>query len=78
MAYVVSKKLDCRWLYDPLPIIRLSRAVRQLNSGEIIEMISNDPAALYDMKAWSKLTGHTVLETTKRPYHTCFLIQKKI
>lgn len=78
MTYVISKRLDCRWLYDPIPIIRLSGAIRRLRSGEIVELLSNNPAAEYDMRAWSKLTGNILLETNIYQDHTCFLIQKKL
>jgi tRNA 2-thiouridine synthesizing protein A len=64
-------------MYDPLPIFHLRTTLAQMNSGEIIELISNDPAAKSDMAAWSKLTGHNLLETHSYEDHDCFLIQKK-
>ena len=77
MVHVISRQLDCRWQYDPLPIFHLRAALAQLNAGEIIELISNDPAAKSDMAAWSKLTGHNLLETHSYEDHDCFVIQKK-
>ncbi len=77
VVLVVSKKIDCRWMYDPLPIFYLQDTLAQSRSGEIIEMLSNDPGSHLDMQAWSKMTGHAVLEVQYYDDYHRFLIQKK-
>jgi tRNA 2-thiouridine synthesizing protein A len=73
---VVSKELDCRYLYDPLPLYLLKQALHPLRPGEVIEFLSNDPASNPDMKAWSQLTGNKLLEVRSYEDHYRFYIQK--
>jgi TusA-related sulfurtransferase len=40
----------------PLPIINLARAIK--HDSEII-LLSDDPATLADLSAWSRMTGHS-------------------
>jgi cysteine desulfurase len=42
----------------PMPIIDLAVAVRNSNSGEIIQLLSDDPATWADLQAWSRMVGH--------------------
>ena len=45
----------------PVPIIRLARAASTLASGSVIELLTDDPAAEYDVPAWCRLRGHELL-----------------
>lgn len=45
----------------PVPIIRLARAASTLPSGSVIELLTDDPAAEYDVPAWCRLRGHELL-----------------
>jgi len=43
------------------------RRIRRLESGQVLEVISDDPAAPSGVAAWSRLTGHRLLETIAEP-----------
>ncbi len=43
------------------------RRIRRLESGQVLEVISDDPAAREGVAAWSRLTGHRLLETIAEP-----------
>ncbi len=45
----------------PVPIIRLARAASTLPSGSLIELLTDDPAAEYDVPAWCRLRGHELV-----------------
>ncbi|HHE39070.1 MAG TPA: hypothetical protein ENL20_10945, partial [Candidatus Cloacimonetes bacterium] len=34
----VDQTLDCKGLSCPMPIIKLAKAVKKMNSGEVLEM----------------------------------------
>ena len=55
--------VEARGVLCPVPIIRLARAARALPAGSIIELLSDDPAAAYDVPAWCRLRGHELLST---------------
>jgi TusA-related sulfurtransferase len=57
-------QIDCLGLRCPIPIIRAASALR---IHEEILLISDDPATLPDLHAWSRMTGNTfrVMGTTE-------------
>ncbi|ADJ27429.1 sulfurtransferase TusA family protein [Nitrosococcus watsonii] len=60
------RRLDVRHLLCPLPVIRTQQTVKELISGDVLEVISTDPGALNDIPAWCRVNGHRVLEVTER------------
>lgn len=76
MPYVADKTLDCLGLYCPIPILKTREAVRNLGVGQVLEMLSDDPASEADVKSWSARTGHELLEMGKDGTVFRFLIRK--
>mgnify|MGYP003703557377 FL=1 len=54
------KSLNCIGALCPTPIIELSKAVRELTSGERLILKADDPATKSDLLAWSRMTGNQV------------------
>ena len=44
-------KLDARRVLCPLPVIRTQDRIRDLDEGDVLEVISTDPGALNDIPA---------------------------
>ena len=78
MVLVVSSRLDCRGLFDPVPFVLLRRALAKMRGGEILELISDDPASESDMRAWANLTGHQLLEIYFRGNEVSCYIEKHL
>lgn len=57
--------VDTRGMFCPVPIIKTAEAARNLESGSIIEVISDDPAIEFDMPAWCASTGHSIDSSRK-------------
>lgn len=55
--------VEARGVLCPVPIIRLARVTRTLPPGSLVEVLSDDPAAAFDIPAWCRLRGHELLET---------------
>lgn len=56
---------------------RIRARMRQLDSGQILEVVSDDPAARDGVPAWSRLTGNPLLATADDGDRLRFLIRKK-
>lgn len=54
--------LDCSGLLCPLPIIRTSQVIQQIEIGQILHLIATDAGSPLDMRAWSCLTGNAMLD----------------
>ncbi|MGE5850706.1 MAG: sulfurtransferase TusA family protein [Candidatus Methylomirabilota bacterium] len=58
--------LDCRGTLCPMPVIRVSQAIKKIAMGQVIEMLTTDPGSVPDMQAWSKQTGHELMNRNER------------
>lgn len=53
--------LDARGLMCPMPIVHLAKKVREMKSGQILELLADDIGAKEDVPAWSSRTGHQLV-----------------
>jgi tRNA 2-thiouridine synthesizing protein A len=53
--------LDCVGLYCPMPIIKTSQEIKNMKTGEVLEIIADDKGIKLDMPAWCKTTGNEYL-----------------
>src|SRR6266851_879561 len=60
---------------DLTPFIR--HRLRELQSGQVLEVISEEPAAHEGIPAWSRLTGNELLATFNESHRSRFFIRKK-
>ncbi len=59
--------LDCLGRPCPVPVIELARAAVGLPAGTVVEVLTDDPAALLDVPAFCRLRGHEHLGDSPRP-----------
>ena len=53
--------LDCLGLKCPQPIIEIARRVGEVEVGELVELLADDPAAGPDLAAWCRMRGHELV-----------------
>ena len=56
----VDLEVDASGLKCPLPILRAKKALAQLESGQVLKVITTDTHALRDFQAFAKQTGNTL------------------
>ncbi len=56
----VDRTLDCLGLYCPEPVFQTRLALDELEVGEVLEVLADDPAAEEDIKSLIKHLGHTL------------------
>ena len=76
VAPVADHRIDCLGLFCPIPILKTREAIKGLAPGQILEMISDDPASEADVRSWSAKTGHELLEVDRNGAVHRFLIRK--
>lgn len=79
MADVIKedKILDCSGMLCPMPIVKVSKAIKELQSGQVLKMVATDPGAPPDMEAWSRQTGNELLRSTSENGKFVFFLKKK-
>ncbi len=72
----VDRTLDCLGLFCPMPIVKTREAVKSMAVGQVLEMVSDDPASDADMKSWARRTGNELVAVTKDGSVYRFLVRK--
>ena len=49
--------LDCLGKRCPVPVIELAKALPTVEVGDLIEVLSDDPASANDIPAWCRMRG---------------------
>ncbi|MCD6365930.1 MAG: sulfurtransferase TusA family protein [Bacteroidales bacterium] len=74
----IKESLDTKGLSCPMPMMKLAKAIKGLNSGDVLEMLGTDPGTKSDLPKWCAKSGNTLLEETDLEGGVFrFLIQKK-
>ena len=47
----------------PVPIVETNRAIKTLQAGDVLEVISTDIGARMDIPVWCARTGHALIKT---------------
>ena len=73
----VDKELDARGLNCPLPILRTKKALTDMTSGQVLKILATDPGSVKDFQAFSKQTGHALIQHEEADSVHTFLMRRK-
>lgn len=74
--FKVEKSMDLKGLPCPMPVVKVSKGIKEVQVGQVIEAITTDPGALADFPAWAKSSGNEILKTDKGDGVTKFYIKR--
>jgi tRNA 2-thiouridine synthesizing protein A len=77
MSTTIALTLDLKGLSCPLPIVKTSKAIRDLRSGDLLEALATDPGSVPDFTAWCKATGSELVESSRDEGVFRFVIRKR-
>ncbi len=69
--------LDVKGMICPLPVLRANRALRGIAAGERLRVIATDRAAVAELQAFCRETGHALLAWSEEGGVFSFVIRKK-
>lgn len=75
--YEVAQLVDARGMNCPMPIVKTAQAMRSIGSGEIAEVLATDPGSVRDFAAWTRTTGHELVESSSDGGVYRFVIRHK-
>lgn len=73
----VAKVFDLKGLACPMPVVKVSKGIKEVGVGEIIEAHTTDPGALTDFPAWAKTSGNEIVKTDQQEKVIKFYIKRK-
>jgi tRNA 2-thiouridine synthesizing protein A len=69
-------KLNLDGLLCPIPVVKVSQAIKNLPVGGVLEATATDPGVLADIPAWTKSTGNELLSMERQDKVITFFIKK--
>lgn len=74
--FKIDETLDCSGMLCPMPVVKTNKALKKLEVGQTLEMLSTDPGSIPDMEAWARQTRHELLEAKDEGSKYRFVIKK--
>ncbi|HML61128.1 MAG TPA: sulfurtransferase TusA family protein [Solidesulfovibrio sp.] len=75
-AMEYAKELDLRNLPCPMPVVKISKGIKEVAVGQIVKAVTTDPGALTDFPAWAKTSGNQIVETQEASGEVRFFIKR--
>ena len=72
-----DKEFDASGMSCPLPVVKTKKALADMESGQVLKMISTDCGSVKDIQAFAEQTGHTLLSSTEEGGKYVFYIKRK-
>jgi len=73
---MADQVLDAKGLNCPLPILKAKKALKSLESGQTLEILSTDPGSVADFAAFCRTTGNDLVEQSDDAGVWTYLIRK--
>ncbi|MEG9297830.1 sulfurtransferase TusA family protein [Mangrovibacillus sp. Mu-81] len=71
-----AKVLDAKGLACPMPIVKTRKAIKEIETGQILEVQTTDKGAKSDLTAWANSTGHELVQSKEENDVFTFWIKK--
>ncbi len=72
-----DREVDARGLNCPLPILRAKKALADLQSGQVLKVMSTDPGSVRDFDAFARQTGHELLRRDEGQREWTFYLKRR-
>lgn len=72
-----DQELDCKGLNCPMPIVKLSLAMKRMDAGQTIAVEATDPSFKADVEAWAKRMGQSIVEFSESESVQRAVLEKK-
>lgn len=72
-----TRTIDTSGQCCPVPMIETNRAVKTMQPGEVLEVISTDVGSRMDIPAWCERTGHVLLRVEKEGRTYRYFVRKR-
>lgn len=77
-AIKADKVMDLKGLPCPMPVVKVSKGIKEVQIGQVVEALTTDPGALADFPAWARTSGNEILKTDQDNGIIRFFIKRKV
>lgn len=75
-AETIHSTVDAKGLACPMPIVRTAQHIKTVPAGALVEILSTDAGSVKDFAAWSRTTGHAIVEQSQEGGVYRFVIKR--
>ena len=72
----VTKVMDLKGLACPMPVVKVSKGIKEVEVGQVIEAVTTDPGSLTDFPAWARTSGNEIVDTVQGDDEIKFYIKR--
>lgn len=77
MSVTVTRSLDLKGYACPLPIVKTAKAMKEMQPGDLVEVLATDPGSVPDFEAWCRSTGNQLVAWSREDGVYKFLLRKR-
>ncbi len=71
-----DKVMDLKGLPCPMPVVKVSKGIKEVEIGQVLEAHSTDPGSLTDFPAWARTSGNEIVKTDQEGEVIKFYIKR--
>ena len=71
-----DQELDARGLLCPLPVLKARKRLGAMETGHVLRMMADDPAAIIDVPHYCSESGNELLEASDDAEGQVYLIRR--
>jgi tRNA 2-thiouridine synthesizing protein A len=68
--------LNLKGLLCPMPIVKMAKAIKEIQVGETLEAVASDPGVMADVPAWCRSTGNELVSLDKVEKEFHFVVRR--
>ncbi len=72
----ITKSLDLKGLLCPMPVVKMAKAIKEVEVGQVIEAYATDPGVMADIPAWCRTTGNELVCIEKHEKQFRFVVRR--
>ncbi|WP_372428933.1 sulfurtransferase TusA family protein [Archaeoglobus fulgidus] len=76
MEVIEMVVVDARGSYCPGPLMEMIKTLKQVEVGEVVEVLSSDESSAKDIPEWVKKAGHELVEVKKEEDYWRIVVKK--
>ena len=71
-----DRTLDCVHMLCPMPILKISKAIKEVEIGQTLLLLADDPGAKPDMDTWTRRMGQDLVGFEQEGKLMRFLVKR--
>jgi tRNA 2-thiouridine synthesizing protein A len=72
----ITRTVDAKGQSCPGPLVSLAKALKEVERGDLLELLATDPGSKSDVPSWADLSGNELIEGSEADGVYRYVIRK--